>query len=146
MFILFYFLFVYLTQEKKMSSKVIDIRAHPNTKVIDIDAKVIEIKGRQCAGCQSEDTKWKFYCMKWLCSECATSPLFKTICRSQAMLKYNLTFEQLIKGYEQGYIQNLFTVRNPYTAHRKISPMKLYFEREIQMFAYRLKNGLIELE
>ena len=111
-----------------------------------LDVREVDVAGTgECAYCQCSDATWLFWLRKYLCGICRHLPEFRTICRSVAMKKFGLTFEQLIQAEADGSLQVMYT-RNPKNTganagkDTKSRWMKLMYETDVRAHAEYLRS------
>ena len=122
-------------------------KSDPEFNGLDVREVDFTGTGGECCYCQvSDDTvTWLFWLKKHLCLTCRHLPEFKTICRSQAMKKFGLTFDQLIQAEADGSLQVMYT-RNPRNTgvnagkDQKSKWMKLMYETDVRAHAEYLRS------
>jgi hypothetical protein len=105
----------------------------------DADSTPQEVRSKLCENCGRPGC-WRFWIRRYLCDQCKQLPQYRTICRSRAMAKYGLTFDEMLEGEREGILQ-VFKVPNP---HDKKIPMRLYFETELQLYATYLRQAKLQ--
>jgi hypothetical protein len=130
-----------------LATNVADDADTDSTRDVESTSKPLH----QCEGCLLPVGTWRFYIRRFLCEPCTKSEQFKTIARSEAMKRFNLTWQELFDAGRYGLIQ-CFKVPNPHARRatkaqrRFIAPMNLYLVGQVKIFEKQLRSGLINME
>lgn len=94
----------------------------------------VEIRGkkRHCIGRCGKPGKWRFCTRNFVCDECRHKRPHKLITRSKAKQDYNVSFDDLHRGFKAGLLR-MMTVRNPHGPGNP--PMRLYYDHEVCVYA-----------
>lgn len=97
---------------------------------------------KACENC-GNDGAFRFWLKRYLCNTCKDLLKFRTICRTQAMREYGLTYDEIISG-EQDNRLTVFHTPNPhvklYKDGKPTAYMHLYFLLEIQAYAALMRS------
>lgn len=107
---------------------------------ISSDVRVADLTDtNRCRHCDNAAATWRFWIRRHLCDSCKSLPEYRTISRSAAMQKYDLTLEQVLHGQDSGMLQ-VFYSKNPHNTgsnagkDNKSAWMKIYFVTELEAF------------
>lgn len=122
-------------------SKPFQARPDPQLDVREVDLP--DSSRYRCGHCGESDASWLFWIRRHLCTTCRHLPEFRTICRSEVYRQFGLTYEQVIRGQDEGTLEVMY-VPNPRNTGRNAGHdngsrwMYLYWQTQIEGYAQYL--------